>query len=242
MTYKYTTRLTFDPNELPTGDPLREVFRNPRMTVIWCIRKSRHITYQGFIDSCRALHRELLQNVPSSFIEFYDIASKYGYGEIKLEDSYIFNPWSEGRKRKAFISENFEKYWLPFYQCWRQPSLLEIRILIKQNKDLFYGHALGKATISQELEYLNNVLQDEKSDDSWSRSCAAARLQKIDDIHKKHNINLCRTNNILVNTDNCPACGGKACLSALPLGEALAKIGIESDLTESEFDRIAILD
>ena len=123
-------KLTFDPSKLAYSDPLADVFRYPRKAVIWCIRKTRHITDQHFIDSVNHMYGKLIEGTPTDILSFYEtIRETAPFGEINLyepRDNHAFRC----NKEYKFSQNNLDSYFRPFFPAWHDPSSLKILICI----------------------------------------------------------------------------------------------------------------
>lgn len=224
---KYHSNLTFNPVELSYDNPVREVFDCPRLAVIWCIRKSKHMVDTKFIDSCKQMYYALIDGMPRTFIEFYAIASKYCVNETLL---YVTKKSLWQTVELVYSDANFTNYWEPFYHCWMNPHNLTLN-----TPDGI--HELSLLPLSQEREIVNNLRQQKRIDQEWKLSVELFLQEKIAKqlTNKTKQYRKCINNNLILTSDSCPVCGGINCIERITAKEALALIGIDMNVTDEDY-------
>ena len=222
-------KLTFDPSKLSYSDPLADIFRTPRKAVIWCIRKSRHITDQHFIDSVNKMYSALLDGLPTDILDFYEIYHKSApYGEIDMYETKNQHSYRFGAEY-IFSQKNLDAYFRPFFNCWHDPSKLKILICI-DGKETEYK--LPKMSMEAEKEEYLRMKEEIESDIRYEENLDYQKLKfykKLDSELGKQieQFNICKRNQILVKGAVCPVCGINTCLHPVTGDDVLKMLGIE---------------
>lgn len=227
----YNVKLGFDPKTLTYDNELHEVFAQPRLAVIWNFRKSKHITDQHFIKSCKCIYGKLMDQLPTSFVDFYDIVHKYtGNSETSIME--VSDYWYSRKKSHLYNDKNFKEYWEPFYKCWQNPHLLEVKLpdgsLYDLTSDMVLEHQnykYKKEEHESEQDYLER--EEEKLNTKIKKQLNC----------KDNKYYLCKYHNVILknNQDPCPVCGATKCIEIVPIKKILDLLKIEITLTEKDW-------
>lgn len=229
--YALTVKLSFVPSELKYGDPIYDIFNKPRLAVIWNVRKSRHNTDQHFNESCYYMYEKLMEKLPTTILEFYEIVNKISgsreisMNELKYENSY--------REKYVFSEKYLKEYWEPFFRCWLNPELLNV--VLPDGSSLVLSKSM-----SDEKESFDDYLREKESNADFEirkNEYLDKKIKKqLNSTAKKYRI--CKYNEIILNSTTCPVCGDQSCVQMVAIDKVLELLRIDVKLSERDYEKM----